>query len=65
MSFFRIHSPFVFNYNLYDTCHVNYLGITFDRELNFHGLIEKSCCKALKTLCFIKRFSREYCYLEY
>lgn len=35
---------------------VNDLSIIFDRELNFHGCIERSCCKVrLKTLSFIKR----------
>jgi hypothetical protein len=39
---------------------VNDLGITLDRELTFHDHIEKSCCKALKTLGFIKRVSLEF-----
>ncbi|KAF0731294.1 RNA-directed DNA polymerase from mobile element jockey [Aphis craccivora] len=39
---------------------VNDLGITLDRELTFHNHIEKSCCKPLKTLGFIKRVSLEF-----
>ncbi|KAF0748809.1 Uncharacterized protein FWK35_00017449 [Aphis craccivora] len=31
------------------------LGITFDRELNFHSHLDNICCKALKMLGFIKR----------
>lgn len=38
----------------------NDLGIIFDRELNFHEYIEKSCYKALKILGFVKRVSMEF-----
>ena len=66
MSFYRISSPFLFTYNLYSTPLTNVtntiidLGVIFDRDLNFNGHIEKSCCKALKTLGFIKRISSEF-----
>lgn len=65
MTFYRIHHPIMYNYLLKEVyldvvSTVNDLGITFDRELNFHDHIEKSCCKALKTLGFVKRVSTEF-----
>lgn len=62
----RYLSLYSFNYNLYGTLIANIsntiidFGIKFDQELNFNGHIEKSCCKALKTLGFIKRISKDF-----
>jgi len=39
---------------------VNDLGVTLDQELTFHYHIEKSFCKALKTLNIIKRVTNEF-----
>jgi len=66
MSFHRIQLPIISKYTLYDSLltdagsMVNDLGIILDRELTFHDHIEKSCCKALKALGFIKRVSLEF-----
>ncbi|VVC37203.1 Hypothetical protein CINCED_3A011718 [Cinara cedri] len=43
---------------------INDLGITLDQELQFHDHIDKSCCKALKTLRFIKRVSLEFNFIS-
>jgi hypothetical protein len=65
MSFHRTHHPIMYNYLLKEVSlnvvsTENDLGIIFNRELNFHDHIEKSCCKALKTLGFVKRVSNEF-----
>lgn len=65
MSFYRTHHLIKYSYSLNDVSldvvnTVIDLGISFDRELNFCDHVEKSCCKALKTLGFIKRVSSEF-----
>lgn len=35
------------------------LGMTFDRELNFHDHLDTMCCKELNILGFIKRICSE------
>jgi hypothetical protein len=37
------------------------LGITFDRELNFHYHLDNICCKAFKMLGFIIRILMSSC----
>lgn len=36
------------------------LGVLFNSNLNFHSHIETKCCKAIKTLEFIVRISKEF-----
>lgn len=66
MTFRRNQFPIVSNYTLYDSLlsyvgsMVNDLGITLDRNLTFYYHIEKSCCKDLKTLGFIKSVFLEF-----
>lgn len=64
ISFYRTQHAIMYNYLLknvsLDDNTVIDLGISFDRELNFCDHVEKSCCKALKTLGFIKRVSSEF-----
>ncbi|KAL4090397.1 hypothetical protein QTP88_025246 [Uroleucon formosanum] len=61
MSFYRTHDRFEYPYSINDNPlkrsenKVFDLGITFDRELNFHSHLENICCKALKMFGFIKR----------
>lgn len=36
------------------------LGITFDRQLNFHFHLDLICCKVLKLLGYVKRIFQEF-----
>ncbi|XP_008182540.1 uncharacterized protein LOC103309289 [Acyrthosiphon pisum] len=66
MSFYRTRDRFDYSYsiNANPLKRSEYkfldLGITFDRELNFHSHLDNICCKALKMLGFIKRICNEF-----
>jgi hypothetical protein len=65
-SFYKICSPIIFSYTLcnlplaHSGAAVSDLGIIMDRAFTFYENIEKTCCKALKTLDPIKRVSTEF-----
>jgi len=66
MIFTRKSSPIRFNYTVSGSSlvlldkSVNDLGFVFDPKLNPSLHIEQICCKALKTLGFIKRIAAEF-----
>jgi len=66
MSFYRTREHINYSYMINDNLLLSAgnvitdLGIVFDRELNFHAHLDKICCKALKTLGFIRRVSSEF-----
>lgn len=53
MSYYRMRIPIVFTYSMHSIFSVPSgnsvldVGILFNRKLNFHSLIESSCCKSL------------------
>ncbi|XP_022175933.1 uncharacterized protein LOC111038911 [Myzus persicae] len=65
MSFLRHRSPINYAYSINGSsvtsvCSKKDLGIIFNSDLNFHSHTEMICCKALKTLGFVMRISKEF-----
>jgi hypothetical protein len=66
MTFTRIKHPIVINYTINGSTllsldkSVNDLGFVFDPTLSPNLHVEQVCCKALKTLGFVKRVTAEF-----
>jgi len=66
LSFYRTCDTFDYYYSINDNPlmraenKVFDLGITFDRELNFHSHLDTICFKALKMLGFLRRICNKF-----